>query len=152
GLLLHLRSVHPFLKLSDSSQVIIDNGLALSISPLPKLDKKMLHILLALCPTLLEILFVGVQTASFARAQNLRKAGSREIATNRITMQSHQRSNRNLTGSLFMQVHHFFIAIQTPRSSGLLADGRWCQWCRLQRKPFNWTIRRRCWLEETVLL
>src|SRR5438128_5146851 len=103
----------------------------------------MLHILLTLCPALLEICFVGVQTALFAWACNLRKAGSREIATNRITMQSHQRSNRDLTSSLFMQVHHFFIALQTPRSLGLLADGRWCQWCRLQRKPFNWTVRRR---------
>ena len=40
-------------------------------------------------------------------------------------------------------MHHFFMAIQTPRSSGLLADGRWCQWCRVQRKPFSRTIRRR---------
>src|SRR2546423_9047794 len=143
GCLLHLRGVHPFWRLTERSQVIIDNGLALSISPLPKLDQKMLHILLALCPTLLEILFVGVQTASFAWACNLRKAGSRKIATNRITMQSHQSGNRDLTSSLLMQAHDFFIPTQTPRSSGLLAQSRWCQWGRVQRKPFNRTIRRR---------
>jgi hypothetical protein len=66
GFLLHLRGVHPFWRLAESSQVIIDNGLALPISPLPKLDKKMLHIMLALCPTLLEILFVGVEARAIA--------------------------------------------------------------------------------------
>src|SRR2546428_736682 len=122
GWLLHLRGVPPLWRLTERSQGIIDDGLALSISPFPKLDKEMLHLMLALCPTLLEILFVGVQTASFAWACNLRKAGSREIATNRITMQSHQRSNRDLTSSLLMQAHDFFIPTQTPRSSGLLAQ------------------------------
>src|SRR5258708_19892202 len=112
-----IRGVHPFWLLSESSQVIIDNGLALSISPLPKLDKKMLHMMLALCPTLLEILFGGVETASFARAHHLRKAGSREIATNRITIQPHQRSNLDLTASLSMPFHHFFISLHTPPSS-----------------------------------
>src|SRR2546423_6348374 len=143
GFLLHLRGVHPFWRLTESSQVIIDNGLALSISPFPKLDKKMLHILLTLCPALLEICFVGVQTALFAWACNLRKAGSREIAANRITMQSHQSGNRDLTSSLFMQAHDFFIPTQTPCSSGLLAESRCCQWCRTHRKYFSQIIRRR---------
>src|SRR2546423_14471074 len=143
GFLLHLRGVHPFWRLTESSQVIRDNALALSISPFPKLDQKMLHILLALCPALLEIGFVGVQTALFAWACHLRKAGSREIAANRITMQSHQSGNRDLTSSLFMQAHDFFIPAQTSRSSGLLAESRWCQCYRLQRKPFSQIIRRR---------
>src|SRR2546423_2043378 len=56
------------------------------------------------------------------------------------------------TSSLFMQAHDFFIPTQTPRSSGLLTQSRWCQWGRVQRKPFSQIIRRRCWLEETALL
>src|SRR5258708_12551749 len=92
GFLLHLRGVHPFWLLSESSQVIIDNGLALPISPLPKLDKKMLHMMLALCPTLLEILFGGVETASFARPPTLSKAQTRKHAPTRITIKPHQRS------------------------------------------------------------
>src|SRR2546421_13005366 len=89
----------------------------------------MLHVALTLCPTLLEIRFVGVQTASFAWTRDLGKAGDGEIATNRLTMQSHESGNRDLTGSLFMQAHHFFIPTQPPRSSGLLLESRCCQRC-----------------------
>src|SRR6266480_2698649 len=89
----------------------------------------MLPIVLTLCPTLLEIGFVRVKVASFAWARYLRKAGSIEVTTNGVAVESNESSNGDLTCPLLMQLHHFFISTQTPRSPGLLLDSRWRQRC-----------------------
>src|SRR6266536_1342484 len=90
---------------------------------------KTLHIALTLYPPLLEIVFVRIKVASFAWARHLRKARSIQVATNGVAVESNESSNVDLTCPLLMQVHHFFISTQTPRSPGLLLDSRWRQRC-----------------------
>src|SRR5260221_14661544 len=94
----------------------------------------MLDIALTLCPALLEKVFVGIEPASFARACYLRKACSVEVATNGITMQANLCGNRDLTSSLLMPLHHFFITALALLPPCLPLESRCRQWGRSRNR------------------
>src|SRR6266567_4521024 len=112
---------------------------------------QMSHILLPRLPALMQVIFVGIKLAATFGADNFGKGRSVKIAAHRITIESHHLCNRHLTHSLFMQVHHLFIAALAFRSPYLLLCCPWgsrlgfeCLRCALLTRN-RWGKCLRCW-------
>jgi len=70
-------------------------------------------------PTLLQIGFVRIQFAPFARPNDFGEARRVDVASNGVTMQPNERCDSNLTCALLMERDHFVIATFAPRSPAL---------------------------------
>src|SRR6266700_833609 len=111
---------------------------------------QMSHILLPCLPALMQVIFVGSKFAATFGADNFGKGRSVKVVAHRITIEPDHLCNRHLTHSLFMQVHHLFIATLAFRSPYLLLRCPWgfrlgfeCLLCSLLTKN-RWRKCLRC--------
>src|SRR5258707_2381084 len=120
--------------LAHTSEVVVDDGFPMPVALRSQFVHQLLDVALTSGPPLLQIGFVGVQFAPFARPDNFGKAGSVEVAPNGVAMQPHQGRDRHLTCALLMESDHFVIATFAPCTPALalsfgyrerLRYGRW---------------------------
>src|SRR6266568_4079096 len=121
GLLLpgHRGSSRPDRLLTHAAEVVIDNGFPVPVAPLSQFGHQSFDVTYSIGPTLVQIGLVRIEFAAFAWPDDFGKARSVNVAPDGIAIESHERSNRDLTHPLLMQLDHFFIATLAPGSPAL---------------------------------